>query len=72
MTLFEKYRKVIHQAFIPIFVKDCFDTEVLLEGCRLAGVEVLEYTLRREDAHFVIPTLKKCFPDTLIFSVIGI
>jgi len=68
VTLFEKYRKVIHQAFIPIFVKDSFDTEVLLEGCRLAGVEVLEYTLRREDAHLVIPTLKNRFPDTLVFS----
>jgi len=68
MTLFEKYRKAIAQAFIPIFVKDNFDTEVLLEGCRLAGVQVLEYTLRREDAHLVIPTLKQRFPHTVVFS----
>lgn len=61
MTLFERYRKAYEQCFIPIFVKDGFDTGTLIEGCRLAGAEVIEYTLRREDASNVIPTLKKEF-----------
>ena len=61
MTLFEKYRKAYEQCFIPIFVKDSFDTDTLIEGCKLAGAEVIEYTLRREDANTVIPTLKKDF-----------
>ena len=38
MELFEKYRKVYEQAWMPIFGQDDFDTEVLLEGCRLAPV----------------------------------
>lgn len=59
----EKYRSMFEQCFIPIFVKDGFDTEILLEGCKLAGVKWIEYTLRREDAHKVIPTLKKRYPE---------
>lgn len=65
-TLFNKYRKVFEQAWIPIFGKDGFDTEMLLEGCRLAGLQVIEYTLRREDANTVIPTLKERFPDAVV------
>ena len=61
MTLFEKYRKAYEQCFIPIFVKDSFDTDTLIEGCKLAGAEVIEYTLRREDANTVIPNLKEDF-----------
>ncbi|MBR2634844.1 MAG: hypothetical protein IKD31_04630 [Clostridia bacterium] len=62
-TLFHHYRKLYRQAFVPIFVKDEWNTETLLEGCRLAGVEVIEYTLRREDAACVIPTLKQKYPE---------
>ena len=40
MSYFANYRKVMEQAFIPLFVKDDFDTEVLLEGCRLAEIPV--------------------------------
>ena len=43
---------------MPIFGQDDFDTEVLLEGCQLAGLQVIEYTLRRADANTVIPTLR--------------
>ena len=56
--LFKKYRKVYEQAWMPIFGQDDFDTDVLLEGCRLAGLQVIEYTLRRADANTVIPTLR--------------
>ena len=65
-VLLKKYRQLMEQAFVPIFVKDSFDTETLLAGCELAGIRVMEYTLRREDASAVIPTLKKRFPDKLV------
>ncbi|MBQ9132580.1 MAG: hypothetical protein IJX62_08960 [Clostridia bacterium] len=64
--LFKNYRKMIEQAWIPIFVDDDFDTDTLLEGCRLAKLNIIEYTLRRRDADRVIPTLKSRFPDTVI------
>ena len=54
-ALLAKFRKTFAQAFVPIFVKDEFDTETLLAGCELAGVSVMEYTLRRPDAHFPEP-----------------
>lgn len=66
-TLLAKYRKVMEQAFIPIFAKDDYNTETLLKGCELAGVKVIEYTLRREDAKQIIPTLKKRDPDNVVF-----
>ena len=66
-SLLKKFRLAVEQAFIPIFVKDSFDTETLLRGCELAGVRVLEYTLRREDANVVIPTLQARYPDRVIF-----
>ena len=65
-TLFKHYRKLIEQVWLPIFVADDLDTEILLEGCRLAGLGVIEYTLRRADAADVVPTLKRRFPDTVI------
>ena len=65
--LFENYRKVYEQAFVPIFVHDEFDTETLLKGCELAGVKAIEYTLRRDDANTVIPTLKKRYPEVAVF-----
>ena len=64
--LFCAYRRMIEQAWIPIFVDDAFDTEILLEGCRLAGLSTIEYTLRRRDAKDVIMNLKKRFPETVI------
>ena len=65
-NLFYSYRKLIEQAWIPIFVDDEFDTEILLEGCRLAKLDVIEYTLRRKDADKVVTTLKTRFPETVI------
>ena len=66
-TLFANYRKMVEQTWMPIFVKDEFDTEILLEGCRLAGLKVIEYTLRREDAKEVIPTLHEKMPGVTVF-----
>lgn len=65
--LLTHFRNACNQAFVPIFVRDEFDTETLLEGCRLAGVKAVEYTLRREDAHLVIPTLREKLPEVSIF-----
>lgn len=64
--VFANYRKMIRQAWLPIFVKDALDTDVLLEGCALAGLSVIEYTLRREDAAQVVTSLKSRFPDTVL------
>ena len=64
--LFKKYRRMYEQCFVPIFVQDSFDTETLLEGCTLAGVQVIEYTLRRLDADKVIPTLKQRCPGQVV------
>lgn len=66
-VLLKKFRQTFDQAFVPIFVKDDFDTEILLAGCELAGVTVIEYTLRRTDADKVIPTLKKRYPDHVVY-----
>lgn len=65
-TLFAKYRKMVEQTWIPIFVKDDLNTDVLLEGCALAELDVIEYTLRREDAAQVVKNLKKRYPGTVI------
>ena len=65
-SLLKKLRLAVQQAFIPIFVADTFGTETLLAGCELAGVRVLEYTLRRPDAHTVIPTLQARYPENVI------
>ncbi|MBR2616520.1 MAG: hypothetical protein IKC69_07575, partial [Clostridia bacterium] len=66
-ALFSHYKALLKQAFVPIFVRDAFDTETLLSGCRLAGVEAVEYTLRREDAHLVIPRLRALLPGVSLF-----
>ena len=66
-TLFANYRKMVEQAWMPIFVKDDLNTDMLLEGCRLAGLKVIEYTLRREDAAKVVPTLREKMPGTVVF-----
>ena len=66
-TLFANYRKMVEQAWMPIFVKDNLNTDMLLEGCRLAGLKVIEYTLRREDAAEVVPTLHEKMPGTVVF-----
>jgi len=64
--LFKNYRKLVEQVWIPIFVKDELNTDILLEGCALAGLDVIEYTLRREDAAKVVKTLKKQYPETVV------
>ena len=38
----------------------------LREGCRLAGLGVIEYTLRRKDAALVTPSLREKLPDAVV------
>ncbi|MHB9071224.1 MAG: hypothetical protein ACYC54_12760 [Sedimentisphaerales bacterium] len=65
-NVFDVYRAVHEQGFMPIFVEDHFDSRKLLEGCVLAGFKCIEYTLRRRDAHIMIPWIKKNYPDLIL------
>ena len=68
--LLDAYRAVHQQAFIPIFVKDNIpDSKKLLEGCQEAGMRVIEYTLRRPDAHTMIPWIRENFPG--LYLLVG-
>ena len=66
--LFDAYRATHEQGFLPIFVRDDFDSKVLVEGCLEAGIKVLEYTLRREDAHEMIPWIRKNYPEVYLLA----
>jgi len=61
--LFEAYRALHEQAFMPIFVQDDFDSRKLVEACVAAGYRGIEYTLRRQDAREMIPWVRKNYPD---------
>ncbi len=68
--LLDAYRALHQQAFIPIFVRDHIpDSKKLLEGCQEAGMRVIEYTLRRLDAHTMIPWIRENCPD--LFLLVG-
>ena len=67
--LLNAYRAAHEQGFLPIFVKDDFDSKVLLEGCLEAGLKVIEYTLRREDADTMIPWIRENYPD--LYLLVG-
>ncbi len=67
--LFEAYRAIHEQGFVPIFVQDDFDSRDLLEACLVSGVKVIEYTLRRPDASEMIPWIRKTHPD--LYLMVG-
>ncbi|MBQ4291051.1 MAG: hypothetical protein II719_07620 [Clostridia bacterium] len=67
--LFPVYRALYEQVWLPIFVKDSLPTDLLTEACRLAGLKVVEYTLRRDDAAKAIPQWKQKNPD--LFLLVG-
>jgi 2-keto-3-deoxy-6-phosphogluconate aldolase len=64
--LFEAYRAVHEQAFIPIVASDGSDPRMLVDACVEAGVRVLEYTLRRSDARQMIPWIREHHPDLIL------
>lgn len=61
--LFEAYRAFHEQGFVPIFAADEFDSKTLVEACVEAGCGGIEYTQRRWDADWMIPWIRKNFPD---------
>ena len=67
--LFEAYRALHEQGFVPIFVDDDLHTDLLLEACLEAGLSVIEYTLRRRDAHRMIPWIRKNYPE--LYLLVG-
>ena len=68
-ALFDVYRAVHEQAFIPIFVEDDFETGKLIEACLKAGCKCIEYTLRRRDAHKMIPWILEQYPE--LYLLVG-
>lgn len=67
--LFDAYRAFHEQGFVPIFVDDEFDSKMLVEACVEAGMKGIEYTLRRRDAHEMIPWIRKNYPD--LYLIVG-
>jgi 2-keto-3-deoxy-6-phosphogluconate aldolase len=60
------YRAIHEQAFLPIFTADDFDSKPLVEATLAAGCRVVEYTLRRRDAHEMIPWIRKNYPGVVL------
>jgi|GEM_PF-1081326 len=67
--LFAAYRAFHQQGFVPIFVDDPFDSKTLVEACVAAGCRGIEYTLRRRDAHVMIPWIREHYPD--LYLLVG-
>ncbi len=67
--LLEAYRATHDQGFLPIFVKDDFDSMRLVEACLEAGMKAIEYTLRREDANEMIPRIREQYPE--LYLLVG-
>ena len=62
-NLLRIYRDTHQQGFILIFTRDQFNSRRLVEACAVAGLTVIEYTLRRPDAPEMIPWIRENFPD---------
>ncbi len=56
-------RRTLRQAFIPIFVSDGVDPILEVEACLEAGMQVIEFTLRRPDSRKMIPEIRKRYPE---------
>jgi len=67
--LFDTYRCMHEQGFIPIFVENQPDPKMLVEACIKAGVRCIEYTLRCPDADKMIPWIRQNYPD--IYLLVG-
>ncbi|MCL5103191.1 MAG: bifunctional 4-hydroxy-2-oxoglutarate aldolase/2-dehydro-3-deoxy-phosphogluconate aldolase [Armatimonadetes bacterium] len=66
--LFDAYRAFHEQGFIPIFVGSGLDSKMLVEACIKAGMKGIEYTLRRPDAHEMIPWIRENYPDLFLLA----
>ncbi len=67
--LFDAYRTIHEQSFVPIFCRDPFDSKKQVEACVEAGCKAIEYTLRKADAREMIPWVRKNYPD--LFLIVG-
>ncbi len=68
MRVMDVYRAVHVQGFLPIFVADDRDSKELVEACARAGLRCLEYTLRRQDAHEMIPWIRENYPGMYVLA----
>ena len=67
--LFNAYRCMHEQGFIPIFVENGPDPKILIEACIQAGITCIEYTLRCPDADYMVPWIRQHYPD--IYLLVG-
>ena len=56
-------KKTLQQGFIPIFVSDGVDPIMEVEACLETGLQVIEFTLRRNDAREMIPEIRRRYPE---------
>lgn len=66
IPLFDAYRAVHTQAFLPIFTEDGTDAWMLVEACLEAGLKAIEYTQRRRDAPEMIPAIRARYPELTV------
>ncbi len=57
---------ILRQGFLPIMVRDNYDTKMLVESMVKAGCTVVDYTCRRNDDRAIIPWIKKEFPEMTV------
>lgn len=67
--LFNTYRCMHEQGFVPIFVENQPDPKMLIEACVKAGIRCIEYTLRCGDADKMIPWIRENYPD--VYLLVG-
>ena len=68
ISLADKYLRLLQQGWIPIFVNDGRDAEVLVDACVTAGLQVIEITCRRETALDEIVQAKRRWPELIILA----
>ena len=66
--LFDAYRCMHEQGFVPIFVEDEREPKMLIEACVRAGIGCIEYTLRCPDANTMIPWIRQNYPDICLLA----
>lgn len=58
--------QLLQQGFIPILVSDGVDALLEVEACIAAGLNVIEFTLRRPDAREALPEIRRRYPNLTI------
>ena len=64
----ENIRRILQQAFVPILVADDVDPFLEIEAVLNAGLNVIEFTLRRPDARRVLPEVRRRYPDLTLLA----